>query len=156
VSSLFIIIFVWSRGAAKASTFAIGGLSLTTLFSRHRIQIPACVPLSRQRQSSELQACTSNSCTTLHRPSNTEHAYSSTMTYPRSRTRVSSDVPRLQRCLHLDRLSRLELVLVPFAELSLFVESQSSLIRTCPEFPGSFRNLVLGAVAYIACWILGN
>ncbi|KAI0263143.1 hypothetical protein BGY98DRAFT_1103980 [Russula aff. rugulosa BPL654] len=59
----------------------------------------------------------------------------STMAYPRSRTRVSSDASRLQRYLHLDR-------------------SQSSLIRTFPEFPGSVRNLVLGAVAYIACWIL--
>jgi hypothetical protein len=76
------------------------------------------------------------------------------MAYPRSRTRVSSDASRLQRYLHLDRVSHLELVLVSFAELSLFVESQSSLIWTFPEFPGSVRNLVLGAVAYIACWIL--
>ena len=56
---------VWSYRAAKAS--AIGGVSPTTVFSssqlpRHRM--PACVTLSRHRQSSNLQACAPNSCAT--------------------------------------------------------------------------------------------
>ena len=77
------------------------------------------------------------------------------MAYLRSRTPVSSDVPRLQCYLHLDRVSRLELVLVPFAELSIFVVANFP----NPDLPGvprlsSVRNWVLGAVAYIACWIL--
>jgi hypothetical protein len=53
------IFHVWI-GAAKAS--AIGGLANPFLLPRHRM--PACVPPYRHRPSSDLPACTSNSCTT--------------------------------------------------------------------------------------------
>jgi hypothetical protein len=95
--------------------------------------MPACVTLSRHRQSSNLQACTSNSCATLLENA---HPFLS-IPYPRSRARASPDVPRLQCYLHIDRVSRAFCILcaVVFADPSLSVELQSSRIRTRPEFP---------------------
>jgi hypothetical protein len=89
----------WSR-AAKASVFAKGGLSPTTLFfflPRHRM--PACATLSPHRPNSDLQACTSNSCATRPGKRASIFIYS----YHRSRTRATPDVSRFQRhLLHLD------------------------------------------------------
>ena len=62
-SSSFFCSLIWSRGGgAAANASAIGGLSPTTLFLLPRHRMPACVPLSRHRQSSDLRACTSNFC----------------------------------------------------------------------------------------------
>src|SRR6266403_3192619 len=55
------------------------------------------------------------------------------MAYHRSRTCVPSGVSRFQHRIRLDRVGRLGSNVVFFAEL--FVELQSFLIRTRPEFP---------------------
>jgi hypothetical protein len=75
-------------------------------FFPDRYQMHACVPLSRHLQSSDLQACTLNFCAI--RPSKRTYIYTCGLSsFSHS---ASSDVPRLQWYLHLDRVSRLILV----------------------------------------------
>jgi hypothetical protein len=121
------------------------------LLLRHRM--PACVPLSRHRQSSDLRACTSKPCAIC--PS--KRAYILSMAFPRSRTCAPSDVFRFQCGIYPDRVSRplvprcrccVLLIQVYIRRVVKFPNPDS------PGVPGSGHNWVLGAVAYIACWIL--
>ena len=124
------------------------------LLLRHRM--PACVPLSRHRQSSDLRACTSKPC--VIRPS--KRAYILSMAFPRSRTCAPSDVFRFQSGTYPDRVSRL--VARAGRRCRCCVLLNQVYIRRVAKFPnpdspgvpGSGHNWVLGAVAYIACWIL--
>ncbi|KAI0263332.1 hypothetical protein BGY98DRAFT_1192424 [Russula aff. rugulosa BPL654] len=57
-SSTFFSSLIWSRDGGDAKASAIGGLSPTHFLLLPRHRMPACVPLSRHRQSSDLRACT--------------------------------------------------------------------------------------------------
>jgi hypothetical protein len=65
--SSFFCSLIWFLGGVAAKAAAIGGHSPTTNFLLPRHRMPACMQLLRHRQSSDLLACTSNSCAT--RPS---------------------------------------------------------------------------------------
>jgi hypothetical protein len=89
------------------------------------------------------------------------------MAFPRFGTCASPDVFRFQCGIRLDRVSRLVLVLVLVlvpgggGRCCVLLNQCLSVRRVAkfpnpdsPGVPGSSHNWVLGAVAYIACWIL--
>ena len=102
-SSSFFCSLIWSRGGGAAKRLRLVNSRQQHFIPLLRHRMPACVPLSRHRQSSDLRACTSKPCAI--RPS--KRSYILSMAFPRSRTCDPSDVFRFQCGIYPDRVSRL-------------------------------------------------